>query len=123
VLGDSATLKLDDKKVLEVKQFDTILSKGAPVKVAAGQKLILLLDYQHATAPGAVHLLWEGPGITRQPVPESAFTDAWGRFLTNEGHPSDWWLRLTRLGKEMMNGKRPVDPKMPQATPSTSGLK
>jgi hypothetical protein len=33
-------------------------------------------------------------------------SDAWGRFITNEDKPSDWWLELTRMGNEMIAGKR-----------------
>jgi autotransporter-associated beta strand protein len=30
----------------------------------------------------------------------------WGRFIDNEGKPSDWWMMLTNELKRMMNGQR-----------------
>jgi hypothetical protein len=58
--------------------------------------------------------MWESPGMPPEPVPPDMVRDAWGRFLTNEGRPSDWWLTLTTLGKEMMNGKLSPATPMPQ---------
>jgi len=113
--GDFAALSLNDKPVIGMKNFGAAPSAGAKITVAAGEKVIYQLSYYHHRNPGTARLLWEGPGIPLQPVPAWALTDAWGRFLTNEGHPSDWWLKLTRYGKEMMNGKRPIDPKLPES--------
>ncbi len=41
-------------------------------------------------APGAVQLFCERPNLPRELVPTTAFVDAWGRFLSNEGRPADW---------------------------------
>jgi hypothetical protein len=37
----------------------------------------------------------------------------WGTWVTNEGKPSDWWLRLTSAGKAMLLGQRPLRITMP----------
>jgi hypothetical protein len=38
---------------------------------------------------------------------------SWGRFVTNDGRPSDWWLRLTGGARESLLGYRPLSPVMP----------
>ncbi|MDB6121600.1 MAG: hypothetical protein JWQ71_593 [Pedosphaera sp.] len=37
----------------------------------------------------------------------------WGRFLTNLGKPSDWWLLLTSAAREMLLGSRPLSASVP----------
>jgi hypothetical protein len=37
----------------------------------------------------------------------------WGRFLTNLGKPSDWWLLLTSAARDMMLGLRPLTNAVP----------
>jgi hypothetical protein len=71
------------------------------------------LDYRHGTGSGTLRLLWESPSHARQPVPAGMLHDAWGRFVTNDGKPSDWWLKLTGMAKEMMRGKRNPGSPMP----------
>lgn len=36
-----------------------------------------------------------------------------GRFLTNEGRPSTWWLTLTKYAKEILTGQRPPNEGLP----------
>ena len=86
-----------------------------------------LLECRHLTGQGTLRLLWETPEMPRQPVDPNALCDAWGRFITNEGKSPDWWMELTRMGKEMINGKRnPADPvpgltlKSDETIPATS---
>ncbi len=77
--------------------------------VAEGDSMAFLLECRHRTGKGTLRLLWETPGMSRQPVAASALRDAWGRFITNEGMPPDWWLQLTRMGKEMILEKPKSD--------------
>ncbi|MDP4238187.1 MAG: PA14 domain-containing protein [Bacteroidota bacterium] len=114
VAGDRARLFINDKRVLDVKEFGLSHTDSAKVMVDRGEKLLLRLDYSPASTVGKVRLLWKGPGIVSQLVPQSVFTDAWGRFNNNEGHNSDWYLKLTQYGKEMMLGKRPEDSPIPE---------
>jgi len=80
------------------------------VTLTVAQPSIYRLDYLHGSAHGVMRLMWTGPSIERQEVPATAFFDAWGRFVSNEGHPSDWWLKLTAEAKDMLTGKRsPTD--------------
>ncbi|MDD4922259.1 MAG: PA14 domain-containing protein [Bacteroidales bacterium] len=112
--GDKARLTVNDHRVLDVKDFGTGLTRSTKVIVKPGSNIFFRLDYSHGSGTGKVRLLWEGPGISRQLVPQSVFIDAWGRFLNNEGKKSDWYLKLTQYGKEMMLGKRPADSPMPE---------
>jgi hypothetical protein len=106
VPGDSAALWIAGKQVLKVDKFGEGPAKTASFPMTAGQLVIYRLDYTHASTPGAMRLVWTGPSIERQEVPAAALVDAWGRFLTNEGHPSDWYLKLTSEAKDMLTGKR-----------------
>ena len=112
--GDDATLFVGSAKVISTKNMAGTVTASKLVTVSAGQALNCRLEYRHGAAPGRLRLLWEGAGIARGPVPAEALKDAWGRFLTNEGKPSDQWLKLTRAGKEMLFGSRPPDSPMPQ---------
>ena len=40
----------------------------------------------------------------------------WGRFITNEGRPSDWWMLLAGEGRAMLLGQRPADDPLPEAS-------
>ena len=117
---DTWELWLDGKKVLPHPKPNPGDNSGgepssadnniAEVTMTNGQLIIYRLDYMHATTPGTMRLLWQGPSLDRQEIPPSAFVDAWGRFLTNEGNPADWYLKLTAEAKEMITGKRsPTD--------------
>jgi len=44
--------------------------------------------------------------------PPDSYTE-WGRFITNTGKPSDWWMQLTGQAKEMLLGQRPLDCQLP----------
>lgn len=111
--GDDFELFLNGRKVLSAGGLNGVATMPEGIAVNAGSSVDYRLDYRHRTGAGTLRLLWEFPGRPRQPVPPEALQDAWGRFLTNEGRPSDWWMKLTRMGKEMMNGTRPVDAPMP----------
>lgn len=112
--GDSATLQIHDKNLIQAKPFVAGQTYSGNVTAKSGEGLIFRLDYSHESAAGKLTLLWEGPGISRRPVPPEAFRDAWGRFVTPEGQPSDWWLTLTRYGKEMILHQRPANSPMPE---------
>lgn len=43
-----------------------------------------------------------------------------GRFLTNEGLPSTWWLTLTSHARELLQGQRTVDDPMPEPPLATT---
>jgi hypothetical protein len=108
--GDSSTLWIDGKQVMKTAAYDNNPAKTASVTMTAGQPAIYRIDYLHATSPGTMRLVWQGPSIDRQEVPASALVDAWGRFLNNEGHPSDWYLKLTAEAKAMITGQHsPTD--------------
>ncbi|HEY8965689.1 MAG TPA: PA14 domain-containing protein [Candidatus Methylacidiphilales bacterium] len=104
--GDSTTLWIDDKKVLDGKTQSDQPVKGASVTLTEGKRVVFRLDSLHGTAHGTFRLSWEGPGIERQPVPPAAFLDAWGRFITNEGSAPDLYLKLTGEARDMVGGKR-----------------
>jgi hypothetical protein len=113
--GDQATLTVGGIKILDAKALAGSAVATLPFGVAARGPAPFQLEYYHGSANGTVRLLWESEAISRRPVPPEALEDAWGRFLTNEGCPSDWWLTLTMLGKEMMAGKLPPNTRMPRS--------
>ncbi|MGL4400851.1 MAG: hypothetical protein ACRCXD_13355 [Luteolibacter sp.] len=107
VEGDGVELHLNGDSILRAPALKgtSITAKGS-VTVAQGDSMPYLLECRHLTGKGVLRLLWETPDMPRQPVDPSALLDAWGRFITNEGKSPDWWMELTRMGKEMINGKR-----------------
>ena len=108
--GDTWTLWIDGKQVLKIDRPDEAAVKTASVAMTAGQMVIYRIDYLHGTEPGTMRFVWQGPSIDRQEIPASALVDAWGRFVTNEGNPSDWYLKLTSEAKDMITGQRsPAD--------------
>ncbi|MEI8037593.1 MAG: PA14 domain-containing protein [Verrucomicrobiota bacterium] len=111
--GDDVELSLNGKKVLARNNLLGAVHAAAAVTAAAGEVMPYRLNYRHGTAPGTLRLMWEFPGTARQQVPAAALRDAWGRFLSNEGRPSDWWLTLTRRGKGLIQGTRSVAAPMP----------
>jgi hypothetical protein len=98
-VNDSATMWLNDKKVAELKKLTTGPNKLVQVEMEKGKPVIFRLDYVHGSGKGRLNLLWES-GLGPQAIPKSAYLDAWGRFLTNEGHPSNWWMQLAGKAKE-----------------------
>ena len=113
--GDRATLNVGGTKILDVKDLDGTAVAPWPFGVAARERVEFHLEYHHGSANGTLRLLWESAEMSRQPVPPEAFEDAWGRFLTNEERPVNWWLTLTTLGKEMMAGRLAPGSPMPQS--------
>lgn len=116
VPGDTGTLWLEGKQVLKVDQFGetgqigATVAQTASVAMTAGQMVIYRIDYLHRTSPGTMRFVWQGPSLDRQEIPATALVDAWGRFINNEGNPSDWYLKLTSDAKDMINGQRaPTD--------------
>ncbi len=107
---DSASLWFDEKKVLEIGKLGEEGGKSVTIPLTSGKRVIFRLESQHGSGSGTFQLVWQGPNIDRQPVPASALIDAWGRFITNEGHPPDLYLKLTGEARDMINGKRsPTD--------------
>lgn len=111
--GDDAELFINGAKVLVANPLNGVATMSKTTTVSAGATVDYRLDYRHRTGSGTLRLLWESQGRPREPVPPEALQDAWGRFITNEGRPPDWWLKLTQMGKEMLNRKRDVDSPMP----------
>lgn len=104
VLGDSATLWLNDKRVLEIKKMNGLTPAKTSFQFEKGKSLFYRLDYQrNTTASGEFQLLWTGPGTDWQPIPASCLKDIWGRFITNEGQPSDLYLKLTGQARDWLN--------------------
>ena len=94
-VGDGVELSLNGKSVLHSAALKEVSNTaGHTVTVAKGESMAYLLQCRHRTGKGSLKLLWENPGMIKQPIPASALRDAWGRFITNEGRPSDWWLQL-----------------------------
>ena len=110
VPNDSATLWIDDKRVLDIKQLGQGQEKTVIVPLSASKRSIYRIDYLHGTGQGRFQLVWQSSAIPRQPVPASALVDAWGRFVTNEGLPADLYLQLTGKARDMINGKIPANP-------------
>jgi hypothetical protein len=110
---DDVELFLNGSKVLAANRLKGAATMSQAIVVRDESTVDYRLGYRHRTGSGMLRLLWESRQIPRQPVPPEALQDAWGRFITNEGKPSDWWMKLTRMGKEMMNGKRDPDSPMP----------
>lgn len=109
--GDDAELSVNGKTVLRARNSDGLALGHERISAKAGETLSYRLEYRHRTGGGKLRLLWEKAGKDRQAVPPGALKDAWGRFIGNEGKPSDWWMKLTDKGKQMMNGKlRPGGP-------------
>ena len=104
--GDAFTLWINEKQVLKIDKLGEGESKTASVAMTAAKPINYRLDYRHQATPGTMRLFWKGPSLDRQEIPASAFADAWGRFLTNEGNPPDWYLKLTAEAKEMLSGER-----------------
>lgn len=110
--GDGVELFINGRSILHSAVLqEAPITAGHSIRVAKGDSMAFILQCRHRTGKGTMRLLWEAPGMPRQPVAVSALSDAWGRFINNEGKPADWWLQLTRMGKEMITGKRnPFDP-------------
>ena len=112
--GDSWSLWINEKRLITVKSPAPGAGAGASssrdqvatVSLTASTPAIYRLDYTHTSTPGTMRLLWSGPSPDFQEIPPSAFVDAWGRFLTNEGNPPDFWLKLTTEAKAMIAGRR-----------------
>ncbi|HEX4084909.1 MAG TPA: PA14 domain-containing protein [Chthoniobacteraceae bacterium] len=111
--GDDARLTVGGIKLIDVKNLQEVASAKTPVIISARSEVSFQLDYRHGIGAGEVRLLWANLGGPSAPVPAAALRDAWGRFLTNDGRPSDWWLKLTALGKEMINGTLSPNTPMP----------
>jgi hypothetical protein len=106
---DSWSLWINEKQVLPAGNGND----SAEVSLSASHPVVYRIEYNHATTPGTMRLLWDGPAGSGE-VPASAFLDAWGRFLTNEGNPPDLWLKLTGEAKAMITGIRaPTDLSIP----------
>jgi hypothetical protein len=122
VEGDGVEFHLNGESTLRSPSLKgTSITAKRPITVARGDSMPFLLECRHLTGKGMLRLLWETPEMPRQPVDPGALRDAWGRFITNEGKSPDWWMELTRMGKEMINGKRNPSDLVPGLTsPATS---
>ncbi len=108
VAGDDARLIVAGKTLFDLKKFTgRATSKAVHVAHSAGP-VAYRIEYAHRSGNGKLKLQWELPGSKPAPVPAAALRDAWGRFITNEGQPSDWWMELTKKGKGLMNQKFPT---------------
>lgn len=111
--GDDVDLTINGEKILRAKNSYGTATSATGIIAKAGEQMPFRLEYRHRKGEGTVKLAWEAQGIQRQEVPANFLTDAWGHFIDNEGQPADWWMKLTQMGKEMMNGKKPPDSPMP----------
>ncbi|MDR2462390.1 MAG: hypothetical protein LBD30_01245 [Verrucomicrobiales bacterium] len=108
VAGDKAALWIDDKRVVEIKALAAGGNKLAQLDLKQDQPVIFRLDYAHLTGGGRLRLLWD-IGFGLEPLPETVYVDAWGRFLTNEGQPSNWWMKLSGDAKEKMKNNPTIE--------------
>ena len=115
--GDQATLDLDQTQT-RWSRFPDEADPAFGLLLKQGAAIPLQLEYQHHAALGRLRLTWETPGGECQTVPESAFVDAWGRFLTNEGQPADHWLNLTTKWRRTLT-ERLATPIKDRSTGST----
>lgn len=122
VEGDGVEFHLNGDSIFRTQSLKgTLITAKKSITVAKGDTMPYLLECRHLTGKGMLRLLWETPEMPRQPVDPNALRDAWGRFITNEGTSPDWLLQLTRMGKEMITGKRnPSDPFPGLTNPATS---
>jgi hypothetical protein len=110
VSGDDVRIIVAGKTLIDLKKFPgRAISKEVHVAGAAGP-VPYRIEYAHRTGSGKLRLLWQTPGAKPAPVPAKSLRDAWGRFINNEGRPSDWWLELTGKGKRLMNGNLETHP-------------
>ena len=101
--GDDAELTIDGQRILDAGNLRGPATASRAVIAGPEGHSSFRLEYRHRSGSGKLRLLWESPDMARRVVPPDAFEDAWGRFITNEGRPADWWLKLTRRGKRLMN--------------------
>lgn len=120
--GDDATLTTGATRLIDAKNLQAMVQAKQPVTVTAPAAIPFRIEYRHGSATGALQLMWAEPGGRFQPVPAAAVRDAWGRFVTNDGRPSDWWLTLTALGREMINGQLSPTTPMPQSEQAVAQL-
>ena len=99
--GDEAMLALGRAEI-RWDRFPDDTDPALGLLLKDGEAVPLRLEYRHRAAPGQVRLNWETPTGVRQTIPEAAFVDAWGRFLTNDGQPADHWLVLTEKWKQAL---------------------
>ncbi|MES2308563.1 MAG: PA14 domain-containing protein [Verrucomicrobiota bacterium] len=111
-LEDEVTIFLLNSKVVDSQKITDELFPQATFS-ATEKGVPFRVEYRHFKEKGKVEFFWKLGSGKEESIPESAFVSAWGRFLTNEGKPSDWWMRLTGDAKEMINGSRPATGTMP----------
>lgn len=115
--GDGIEFFINGQSTLHAAALqEAAITAGNPVTVGEGDSMAFLLECRHRMEKGTLKLLWETPGMVRQPVAASALRDAWGRFITNDGKSPYFWLQLTRMGKEMITGKRNPSEPAPEFT-------
>jgi hypothetical protein len=103
--GAKAKFKVGDKQ-LKIDSFPTSSPLTLIVDLKAGQLTPYQIEYTHGSTPGKIQLFWQRPQAARELIPANALIDAWGRFLTNEGKPSDHWLDLTGKYKDKLIDKK-----------------
>lgn len=114
VPGDDVELMVSGKRIIQKNQFSGSERSTESITVKAGEYANYRVEYRHRSGSGKFRLGWETPGIPAGPVPAAVLADAWGRFLTNEGKPADWWLQLTQKGKQLMNV--PANGRIPESS-------
>jgi len=97
--GGKVSFDILDQKIRNV-MFPAEKPASVTVDLKAGELTAYKIEYVHGSTPGKIQMFWEHTGSARELVPASSLVDAWGRFITNEGKPSDHWLSLTGKFKE-----------------------
>jgi len=80
---------------------------------AGGKGVPFQIEYRHFKGVGKVEVLWKSASGNEEIIPAAAYFSQTGRFIGNEGKPSDWWMRLTGYAKEVLEGKSSASSLMP----------
>lgn len=102
--GDAYQLTSSNKRLIDERSHSKeVPPREARVELKKGEMFPFRITYTHREGEGVMRLMWEGPGIERQPVPEEVLWDAWGRFITNEGDSPYLYLELSEKAHDLLN--------------------
>ena len=102
--GDAYQLTSSNKRLIDERSHSKDMPpREVSVELKKGEMFPFRITYTHRETDGNMRLMWEGPGISKQPVPEDVLWDAWGRFITNEGDSPYLYLELSEKAHDMLN--------------------
>ncbi len=100
--GDSYKIHSSRERILSENFIDPDNPKTYKVSLKKGFMYPLKIEYNHKDGAGEMYLVWEGPRIKKQRIPDTAQFDSWGRFLTNEGKSPYLYLEISSKIKEAL---------------------